>query len=79
MPKYRFDLPINTRRANVDDVVSDAQALGGVSNTTPRLKLLSVDSWQYQVDISDIEEADASYLILKHDLTKVRIDYDVID
>ena len=78
MPKYRFNLPINMRRADVDNIISDARALRAVSNTTPWFKLLTTDSWQYQIVIHELAEEDAFYLILKHSLIVVRNEIDAI-
>ena len=77
MPKFRFDLPINAKRAIVDDVVNDAKSFGGVSNTTPWLHIMGTnnniaDQFIYQVVIDNLKQEDASYLILKHNLTLVR-------
>ena len=72
MPKYIFDLPVNKKRAVVDAIEDDARIFGAVCNSTPRFRLLSMDKFIYQVVIDNLTEADASYLILKHDLTLVR-------
>lgn len=74
MPKYRFDLPVNNRRAIVDDVVTEANSFGAVSNSTPWLRLLDMDHFVYQVVIDKLAEADASFLMLKHNLTLVRVE-----
>jgi hypothetical protein len=74
MPKYRFDLPVNKSRAVVDDVITEAKTLGGISNTTPWLRLLSMEEFIYQVVIDKLPEPDAAFLILKHELRLVRIE-----
>jgi len=69
MHNYRFDLPVGARGLGV--VISDAESLGGISDTTPWLKMIGPDKWQYQVVIKNLTKEDASYLTLKHNLTTV--------
>ena len=72
MPNYRFDLPVNAPRTKVDDLIIDAETLGGHSDTTPWLKLLTISTWRFQAVIKNLKEEDASYLALKHSLILVR-------
>ena len=74
MPNYRFDLPVNASRICLDDLIMDADTVGGYCDTNPWYKLLTDSTWQYQVVIKDLKEEDATYLIIKHKLTLVRID-----
>ena len=72
MPKYRFDLPVDEKRISVDNLIIDAATFGGVNNTLHWLRLLDMDHFVYQVVIDNLTDADASFLILKHNLTLVR-------
>ena len=79
MPNFRFNLPINSKRQVLGYVVTDAQTFGGGYNTNAAwLHILQdqdgimTDNFIYQFVIDNLTKEDASYLILKYDLTLVR-------